>query len=398
MTALARTLAAPLGGGGAPRGPADPAAGATLRARKAEHQRLASSDAVQTRTGPGWSDVHLVHEALPEVDLAAVSLATELLGHRLDAPLLIAGMTGGHDGATAVNAVLARAAERHRLAIGLGSQRAALLDPSLEPTYAVVREQAPSALVIGNIGAAQLIGQEGRDPLTLAQLRRVVEMAGADALAVHLNALEESVQPEGDRRARGVAAAIAELVETLGVPVVVKETGAGMSRATAERLAALGVAALDVGGLGGTSFALVERLRAQLQDDRRGIDLGEDLAEWGIPTAVSLAGARTAGLPLIATGGIRSGLDAAKALALGATAVGVARPLLLAALEGDDVLDAWIGRFLETLRTVLQLTGCATVGELRDRPLVVGGETRAWIDDLGYGPLNTRAPAREAAR
>ena len=251
---------------------------ATLRARKEEHQRLAASDAVQTRTGPGWRDVHLVHEALPEVDLAAVSLATELLGHRLAAPLLIAGMTGGHDGATAVNATLARAAERHGLAIGLGSQRAALIDPTLEPTYAVVREHAPSAFVIGNVGAAQLIGQEGKGPLTFAQLRRTVEMIDADALAIHLNVLEESVQPEGDRRARGVADAIAELVGSLGVPVIVKETGAGMARATAERLAALGVAALDVGGLGGTSFALVERLRAQLQHERRGIDLTVDLA------------------------------------------------------------------------------------------------------------------------
>jgi len=367
--------------------------GTTLRARKEEHQRLAASEAVQTRTGPGWSDVHLVHEALPEVDLAGVSLATELLGRRLAAPLLIAGMTGGHDGATVVNATLARAAERHGLAIGLGSQRAALIDPTLEPTYAVVREHAPNALVIGNVGAAQLIGQEGKGPLTLAQLRRTVEMIDADALAIHLNVLEESVQPEGDRRARGVADAIGELVGSLGVPVIVKETGAGMARATAERLAALGVAALDVGGLGGTSFALVERLRAQLQQERRGIDLGEDLAEWGIPTAVSIVGARTAGLPLIATGGIRSGLDAAKALALGATAVGVARPLLLAAQEGDDALDAWIARFLETLRTVLQLTGCTTAAQLRERPLVVAGETRAWIDDLGYGPLRREAAA-----
>lgn len=394
MTVAGRPLdsgAAEAAGGG----DSDAAARATLRARKAEHQQLAATDAVQTRTGPGWGDVHLVHEALPEVDLGGVSLATDLLGHRLRAPLVIAGMTGGHDGATEVNAVLARAAERHGLAIGLGSQRAALIDPSLEPTYAVVREQAPNAFVIGNVGAAQLIAQEGRGPLSFAQLRRTVEMIDANALAIHLNVLEESVQPEGDRRARGMADAIAELTERLDVPVIVKETGAGISRATARRLAELGVAALDVGGLGGTSFALVERLRAQLQHERRGIELGEDLAEWGIPTAVSLVGARVAGLPLIATGGLRSGLDAAKALALGATAVGVARPLLLAALEGDEAIDAWIARFLETLRTVVQLTGCETAGELRERPVVVAGATRAWIDDLGYGPLGAGARAGE---
>jgi len=212
----------------------------------------------------------------------------------------------------------------------------------------------------------------------------VVEMAGADALAVHLNALEESVQPEGDRRARGVAAAIAELVETLGVPVVVKETGAGMAGSTARRLRDLGVAALDVGGLGGTSFALIERMRAARQGDVRGTALGDDVGEWGIPTAISIACARTAGLPLIATGGVRSGLDAAKAIALGATAVGVARPLLVAALEGDDAVDAWIARFARALAAVHQLTGSATPAQLRERPLVVSGRTRRWLDDLGW--------------
>ncbi|MDW5596883.1 type 2 isopentenyl-diphosphate Delta-isomerase [Conexibacter stalactiti] len=356
----------------------------TMRQRKAEHLEVALDDGVETVTGPGWHDVHLVHEALPEVDLDAVDLRTPLLGHTLDLPLLIAGMTGGHDGATVVNGALARAAQRHGLAIGLGSQRAALVDPTLEPTYAVVREQAPDALVIGNIGAVQLIDQDDRPALTFAQLRRVVEMIGADALAIHLNVLEEAVQPEGDRRARGVAEAIGELSATLGVPIVVKETGAGIARGTAERLRDLGVAALDVGGLGGTSFALVERVRARRQHDLRGSALGDDVAEWGIPTAVSVAGARSAGLPLIATGGVRSGLDAAKALALGATAVGVARPLLLAAREGEEAIDAWVLRFATTLATVLQLTGCTTPAQLARRPHVVTGVTRAWMDDLGW--------------
>lgn len=357
----------------------------TLRRRKAEHMEVAADARVEPLTPPGWRDIALLHEALPELDLDEVQLATPLLGRTLAAPLVIAGMTGGHDGATAVNGALARAAQRHGLAIGLGSQRAALVDPSLEPTYAVVREQAPDALVIANIGAAQLIAQDGRPALSDDQLRHVVAMAGADALAVHLNVLEENVQPEGERRTRGVAEAIARLVAALDVPVVIKETGAGMARATAQRLAALGVAALDVGGLGGTSFALVERMRAERQGDRRGSELGDDIGEWGIPTAVSVVAARTAGLPVIATGGVRSGLDAAKALALGATAVGVARPLLLAALEGDAALDRWIERFTRTLTAVCQLTGCRTPAQLRERPVVVGGATRRWLDDLGWG-------------
>jgi isopentenyl-diphosphate Delta-isomerase len=352
--------------------------------RKAEHLELALDPAVEVMSSAGWPDVELVHEALPELDRDEICLQTDLLGHSLRAPLVVAAMTGGHPQAIAVNGTLARAAQRHGLAIGAGSQRAALRDPALEPTYAVIREQAPDAFVLANIGASQLIAQGDTPPLTDEQVRHVVDMVGADALAVHLNFLEESVQPEGDARARGCADAIARVVELVDVPVVVKETGAGMSRATAQRLAGLGVAALDVGGSGGTSFAIVEGLRARRQGDARGIHLGTALAEWGIPTAVAIVAAAGAGVPVIGTGGVRSGLDAAKALALGATAVGVARPLLVAAMQGDDALDAWIETFLSELRTVLLLSGCAHPSGLRRRPLVTRGRTRDWLDDLGY--------------
>jgi isopentenyl-diphosphate delta-isomerase len=357
---------------------------ASIVDRKAEHIELVLDKAVEVTASPGWEDVELVHEALPELDRDDVDLATDLLGSRLRAPLVIAAMTGGHAGALEVNGTLGRAAQRHGLAIGAGSQRAALRDPSLEPTYTAIREHAPDALVLGNIGAAQLIAQGDRPALEEAEVRHLVDMLDADALAVHLNFVEESVQPEGDARARGCAEAIARLVEQLDVPVVVKETGAGMSRATAQRLRAIGVAALDVGGSGGTSFAIVERMRAERQGDSRGVALGEALADWGIPTAVAIVAAASTDLPVIGTGGVRTGLDAAKALALGATAVGVARPLLLAALDGDVALDGWIERFLAELSTVLMLAGCARPRELLQRPLVVRGRTRAWLDDLGY--------------
>jgi isopentenyl-diphosphate delta-isomerase len=352
--------------------------------RKAEHLALAAQASVEHSTGAGWGDLDLVHDALPEVDLDQVDLRTALPGGLLRAPLVIAGMTGGHEGATEVNAILARAAQRHGLAIGVGSQRAALLDPSLRATYSIVRDHAPDALVIGNIGAAQLIDQGGeRPPLGIDDVREAVDMIAADALAVHLNFLEESIQPEGDRRARGCSEAIGALAAELEVPLFAKETGAGMAPHTAVKLRDLGVAALDVGGAGGTSFAVIERMRAERQGDARGIEVGTTLGNWGVPTPVSIAGAATSGLPIIATGGIRSGLDAAKALALGADAVGVARPLLLAALEGDEAVDAWVGRFLSELATVLMLTGCGRPRELRERPLVVTGRTRAWFDDLG---------------
>jgi isopentenyl-diphosphate delta-isomerase len=356
-----------------------------IEARKADHLRLSATGDVDALVGPGWNDVRLVHEALPEVDQSDVDLSVVFLGKRLAAPLVIAGMTGGHKTARDVNAVLARAAQRHGLAMGVGSQRAALRRPELAYTYTVVRQEAPTALLIGNIGAPQLIVQSETPPLDFDEIRAAVDMIRADALAVHLNFLQESVQPEGERNAHGCADAIYTVVNQLSIPVIAKETGAGLSQRTALQLKGLGVKALDVGGVGGTSFAAVEGLRAEAQGAAVSQRLGEVFRDWGIPTPVSVVGVQPAGLPVIATGGIRTGLDAAKALALGATLVGVARPLLQAALEGDAAVDTWIDQFLHELRTVLFLTGSQDLDALKTKPRVVTGATRAWLDQLGYG-------------
>jgi len=341
--------------------------------------RFSAESDVEARADAGWADISLVHEALPEIDQCDVDLTLEFLGRRLSAPLLIAGMTGGHRTARDVNAVLARAAERYGLAIGVGSQRAALRRPDLAYTYTVVRDEAPTALVIANIGAPQLIAQGDTPPLGVAEVQQAVDMVRADALAVHLNYLQEAVQPEGERRARGVAEAIARLTHSMPVPVMAKETGGGMSRTTALRLKQLGVQALDVGGMGGTSFAAVEGLRAEAQGDAASQQLGEVLRDWGVPTPVAVVNACFTGLPVIATGGIRSGLDGAKALALGASLVGVARPLLQAALQGDQAVSAWIEQFLLELRTVVFLTGSADLRTLRDKDRVVSGRTKEWL-------------------
>jgi isopentenyl-diphosphate Delta-isomerase len=350
--------------------------------RKAEHLRVVAKGEVESHAGPGWADVHLVHESLPRTDAERVDLSAEFLGRRLNAPLAIAAMTGGHAAGRSVNARLAGAARRHGLAMGLGSQRAAFRNPELAGTYRVARETAPDAFLIANIGAAQLVAQEREAPLSPEQVGELVAMVSADALAIHLNFLEEIVQPEGDRRVAGLRSALAAVVVSLPVPAIAKETGAGLSRPTAQELAAIGFKALDVGGRGGTSFAAVEAVRAGEQGDQRRQALGRLYREWGIPTAASVVAAASTGLPVIATGGVRSGLDAAKALALGASLVGVGRPLLVAALEGDEALDAWICQFLEELRAAVFLTGGARVSDLRSVPRVITGEMRPWLQAM----------------
>lgn len=337
-----------------------------------------------------------MHDALPTVDAASIDLTTTLLGHTLRLPLVISGMTGGHGRAIAVNELLARVAEKAGIAIGVGSQRAALRDPSLIPTYSVVRDAAPHAFVIANVGISQLVKQEREPALAADDVRHIVKMVRADALALHLNYLEESVQPEGQTRARGSEAAVRALTKASPVPVIAKETGAGISRAVALRLRRLGVSAIDVGGVGGTSFAAIEALRAASAGDVLRMSLGERFRDWGLPTAVAVVGASAVRLPVIATGGVRSGLDAAKALALGATAVGVGRPLLQAALKGESACMEWLAAFELELRTAVFLCGIARASELRRVPVVITGRSRAWLDQLAYrragvGPSRTRS-------
>ncbi len=333
--------------------------------RKADHIRFAASAEAEPKSGAKWADITLLPRALPTADLDQVELYAEFLGHGLKAPLVISSMTGGFEAAREINAILAAAAERHGIAMGVGSQRAALRNPALAATFSVARERAPTAMLIANIGAPQLVPQESGPAVSGDDIDRLARMIQADALAVHFNYLQEAVQPEGDRRAHGLREAIATALANLELPAIAKETG-------------------DVGGQGGTSFALIEGLRAQASGDARGSHLGSVFGDWGIPTPVSVVMARAADLPIIATGGIRSGLDAAKAIALGATLVGVARPLLLAALQGSDAVDHWLYEFLEELRLAIFLTGGKSPRDLREARYVVLGDTRAWLTQLGH--------------
>jgi isopentenyl-diphosphate delta-isomerase len=337
---------------------------AARRARKLDHLRLALAP---TRGDPGWRDVWLVHQSLPEAALDAVDLRTTLLGRELAAPVVINAMTGGVQAATDINRTLGRLARELGLAVAVGSQRAALDDPSLEGTYAAVREANPDGLVLANLGAGA----------TVAEARRAVAMIGADALQLHLNAPQELQMAEGDRDFRGQLARIAEVVAALDVPVVVKECGFGMSRETAERLYAVGVRTVDVGGRGGTNFARIERRRSGTE---READPG--LVDWGIPTAASLLEVVSAALPgleVIASGGIRWGSEAARALALGASAVGVAGPVWQA-LHGGGYAGAraYLERLVGDLRTTVLLAGATDLEGLRRAPRVLTGLLRDW--------------------
>jgi isopentenyl-diphosphate delta-isomerase len=348
----------------------------TISERKRQHLDAALDPSSQSGTPAGWDNVALVPAALPECSPADIDLTAELCGRRLAAPVVLAGMTGGHPDAAEINAVLGAAAQRLGLAVGVGSQRAALVEPALAPTFAAVRRDAPDAVVLANVGACQLVDQDGTPALTPAQVGEAVSMVGADVLAVHLNVVQELVQPEGDRVFGGLAEAIATVVAIAPVPVLVKETGAGIDRATAAVLAAAGVAALDVGGVGGTAFARIEGARAGSAGDRRQARLGRTFADWGIPTAASVLEVRGAGLPVVATGGVRDGLDAAKALALGATAVGVGRPAVTAALTGVEALVEELSALVDELRTALVLCGVTRPADL-PAP-VLHGRTLDW--------------------
>lgn len=347
--------------------------------RKREHLELAVEVDSQSEQTAGWEDVHLI-ASMPVVNLDDVDVSADLAGIQLNAPFIIASMTGGYDRAIEVNERLAMAARHLGVAIGSGSQRAALRHPNLARSYTIIRETAPDAVVMANVGICQLVDQDDHEALGQDELETIIGMLGAELLIVHINVIEELIQPEGDSILVGLLDALERTVSLSSVPVVAKETGSGMSRETAAQLVEAGVDVLDVGGAGGTSFARIEGQRASRRGDRIGARLGKTFAGWGISTAASILEVRGAGVPVIATGGIRSGLDAAKAIALGATAAGIGRPMLEAALRYRDGPTEEMKTFLDELRLAILLTGCASVPDLREHRPVITGTTATWAE------------------
>jgi isopentenyl-diphosphate delta-isomerase len=328
--------------------------------RKTDHIRINLEENVRSGLSTGLERFRFVHQALPENDLEAIDLATEVFGHKLSAPILISSMTGGTEEAGTINHRLAEAAQEMGVAMGLGSQRAAIEHPETASTFQV-RDVAPDILLFANLGAIQLNYGYG-----VEECQRAVDMVGADGLYLHLNALQEAVQPEGDTNFSGLLQKIEKVCSTLAVPVIAKEVGWGISGETAQQLVNAGVAGIDVAGAGGTSWTQVEMHRAENASQAR---LAAAFLDWGIPTAESIQQVHQAvpEIPIFASGGVRTGLEIAKSIGLGATLGGMAGPFLKAAVVSTEETVRTIWEIQREIQVTMFAAGAAQVDELTDK-------------------------------
>lgn len=343
-----------------------------IQQRKDDHLRICLEEEVGTEASTGLGGFRLEYDALPEIDLDDVDLSVEILGRRLQAPLLIGSMTGGSPWAGEINHRIARVAARLGLGMGLGSQRAMLKDPTLTDTFAV-RQSAPQLpLLLGNIGAVQLGLGVG-----LSELQHLIQAVQADGLFFHLNPLQEAIQPEGDTQFRGLFDKMNDAIQSLDVPCIAKEVGSGISERTAEKLSRLPLAGVEASGVGGTSWARVEAYRAPAQSTSA--ILGQRLRAFGSPTAESILHCRKH-FPtrlVIGSGGIRTGTDIAVALALGADAVAIAQPVLQAATQSEEALETFLRDLIHELKVICFCTGAPNIAALRDVRLFPLGRNHA---------------------
>lgn len=334
----------------------------SISARKSDHIRINLEQDVRSGLTTGLENYRFIHRAMPELDLSDVDLSQQVFGKKLQAPILISSMTGGNEEAAGINRLLAEAAQATGIAMGLGSQRAAIELPDLAPTFQV-RQVAPDILLFANLGAVQLNYNYG-----IAECQRAVDMIQADALILHLNALQEAVQPEGNTHFAGLADKIESVCKALPVPVIVKEVGWGFSEQDARRLADAGVSAIDVAGAGGTSWSQVEMHRAKDESQAR---LAAAFINWGIPTAEAILNVHRAApeLMIIASGGLRSGVEIAKCIALGANLGGMAGPFLKAAARSSEAVIQTIQEIQREVQVTMFAAGARGIDQLKSTPL-----------------------------
>lgn len=341
--------------------------------RKADHLDICINSDVECQTKTtGFEDIYFIHRAVPTFKMDEIKLESVFLGFRLKYPIIIGAMTGGHVKALEFNRKLGELAEEYGIGMGVGSQRAALNNSRLAETYRIAREAAPNSFLIANIGAPQI------SSLRDFELEEIINMISANALAIHLNCLQESIQLEGETSFTNFLENLARITRKLSIPVIVKETGAGICWEDAKKLEDAGVSAIDVSGAGGTSWSAVEYIRG-------GSELGKIFWDWGIPTAVSLIEcANSVKIPVIASGGLRTGIDIAKSLSLGAEAVSISLPFLRAAAKGMDHLRNYLSNIIQQLKITMYLVGARTIADLRKLPLIITGKTAEWLKLRGF--------------
>ena len=348
-----------------------------IHLRKLEHILICNHCEVEYRKDTLFNAVELIHRGVPNCNLEEIDTTTDLFGKKLEAPLIVTGITGGHPKAKEINRNIAEAVEELNLGMGVGSQRAGILDSSVEDTYRVVRDY-DIPLVIGNLGAVNFI----EDRWNEETIERAIEMIDGDAMAIHFNPLQEAIQPEGNTNFKGIGI-LKDIISSYkrryrDIPFIAKEVGEGFSREDAITLREIGFDGIDVAGSGGTSWAMVEYYRIK---DREFREFSKRFLDWGIPTAVSLLYVKDV-FPgtIIASGGIRSGIDMAKSIALGAHCCGVALPVLRAALRGSREVVKILERMIRELKTTMFLVGCEDIEALRKAKYVIKGELREWLD------------------
>lgn len=350
--------------------------------RKLSHIQTTLNQQVQSHVPTGFDDIRLIHKALPEIDRDEIDLSTDLFGHKLKAPLIIESMTGGTPLAAKINHTLGKVAERLGIGMGVGSQRAGIEDQTLAYTYRVARDAGPSIPLFANLGCPQIARKDA-----LERAKKAVDMIDATGLFIHLNALQESVQFEGETDFRDMVKRIGSLADNLSVPVLVKETGAGISLETAQALERVKVKGINVSGLGGTSWAGVEYYRARAKRYKVQMELGTTFWDWGTPTVPSIVEvSNSTQLKVFASGGVRNGLHIAKAIALGAHYGGLALPMLKSASSGEEAAVARLNVVVEELKNAMFLTGSRNLEELRKAPLVITGATYQWLTQRGFDP------------
>ncbi len=352
--------------------------------RKLSHLEICLKDSIEAQSSTCVQDFKLVHRPLADLNFDEIDTSTDLWGKKLHIPLLAAAMTGGHPEVRLINERIARISAKYQLAMGVGSQRAALEKniPYISESFSIVRELAPHIALIGNLGAAQF---SNNGKFGLEQIQKAIDLIQADAIAIHINPAQEIVQIEGDRHFQGFFQKIIEISSQLKLPIILKEVGSGFCKEDAQMVQNSSLAGIDVGGLGGTSWIAVEAVRAQQKNERLCYEVGKTFWNWGIPTALSVVEVRSvmSYKTLIATGGVRNGLEAAILIALGADIVGMALPFLKAAQQSEEELEFLVNKFHHELKMAMFLTGCQTLKDLRKIPIVLTGLSKEWIQSRG---------------